>query len=196
MQRETVYTLDVENPRELTKKEAEEMDRKQPWRKRISSGALDELNALKTILLWADSIVEGPQFRQLMREMDAYQCARAGVGLLKKAVETMLTNISAVQLRVMDANWQAMNVTLSSSRIVPGFVNVDVDTIDTLINQALVSCREGFCMAGGRESAKCPVRAALDTCINAGRAIEKAGTVTGFDNCPYALNRAKSRAVS
>lgn len=195
MQRETVYTLDVENPRKLTKKEAEEMDKCQPWRKRISSGALDDLNALKTILLWADSIVGGPQFRELLRDMDSYKYARAGVGLLTKAVETMFSNISAVQLRVMDANWQTMNVTLSASRIVPGFVNVDVDTIDTLINQALVSCKEGFCMAGGRESAKCPVRSALDACINAGRAIEKAGACGGLDHCPYALNRAESRCA-
>ena len=195
MQRETVYTLDVDSPRHLTKREAEDMDKAQPWRARMSSGALDDLNALKTILVWADSITEGPQFREVMRSMGAYKGARSGVWLLKKAVETMLSHISAVQLRVMDANWQTMNVTLSASRIVPGFVNVDIETLDTLINQALVSCREGFCMAAGRDSEQCPVRKALDTCINAGRAIERVGTWTGFDVCPYAANKAESRAV-
>lgn len=195
MQRETVYTLDVDQPRHLTKREAEDMDKEQPWRKRISSGALDDLNALKTILLWADKITEGKQFRDFMRGMGAYQQARAGNGLLKSAVETMLSQISAVQLRTIDANWQTMNVTLSASRIVPGFVNVDIETLDTLINQALVSCREGLCMAAGRDSEQCPVRKALDTCINAGRAIEKAGSWNGFDVCPYVANKAESRAA-
>ena len=41
MQRETVYRIEVEHPRELTKREAEDMDKNQPWRQRVSSGALD-----------------------------------------------------------------------------------------------------------------------------------------------------------
>ena len=195
MQRETVYRIEVEHPRELTKKEAEDMDKNQPWRKRVSSGALDDLNALKTILLWADRIITGPQFRQVLRGMGVYKGARVGVGMLRKAAETMLGKISAVQIRTLDANWQSTNVTISAARCVPGFANVDVSALDTLINQALVSCREGFCMAGGRESESCPVRQALDNCINAGRAIERDGGCGGMDVCPYALNRAESRAV-
>ena len=196
MQRETVYTLAVDSPRELSKREAEEMDKSQPWRQRVSSGALDDLNALKTILLWADKIMTGEQFRRVLRDMGAYNGARAGVGLLKKAVETMLSKISAVQLRTLDANWQHTNVTISASRIVPGFVNVDVEAVETLINQTLFTCRDGLCMAGERESLACPVRKALDNCINAGRAIERADGCGGLDHCPYALNQAESRAVS
>lgn len=195
MQRETVYRIEVEHPRELTKKEAEDMDKNQPWRKRVSSGALDDLNALKTILLWAEKIITDDHFRPVLQRLGAYKGARVGVGMLKKAAETMLSNISAVQLRTLDANWQAANVTISAARCVPGFVNVDVSALETLINQALVSCREGFCMAGGRESESCPVRQALDNCINAGRAIERDGGCGGMDVCPYALNRAESRAV-
>lgn len=196
MQREAVYTLAVDSPRELTKREAEDMDKRQPWRRRISSGAMDDLNALKTILLWADKLMDGEQFRQVMRELGAYKGAKVGVGMLKKAVETMLSNISAVQLRTLDANWQSTNVTISAARVVPGFVNVDVEALETLINQALFSCREGLCMASEKESRNCAVRKALDNCINAGRAIERCDGCGGFDDCPYALNRAESRAVS
>ena len=171
------------------------MDKKQPWRKRVSSGAMDDLNALKTILLWADSITEGPQFREVMRSMDSYLGARVGVGMLKKAVETMLSNISAVQLRTLDANYSSVSVTISAARVVPGFVNVDVEAVETLINQALFTCRDGLCMASERESQNCPVRKALDNCINAGRAIERCEGCGGLDHCPYALNTAESRAV-
>lgn len=195
MNRENVYRIEVDCPRELTRREAEDMDKNQPWRQKISSGALDDLNALKTILLWADKIITDEQFRPVLQRLGAYKGARVGVGMLKKAAETMLSNISAVQLRTLDANWQSTNVTISAARCVPGFANVDVSALETLINQALVSCREGFCMAGGRESESCPVRQALDNCINAGRAIERAGGCGGLDHCPYALNRAESRAV-
>ena len=195
MQRESVYRVEVDSPRELTKQEAQDMDRLQPWRQRISSGALDDLNALKTILLWADKIIDGPQFREVMRGMDAYQSARAGVGLLKHAAETMLFKTSAVQLRALDANFRSVTVTISAARVVPGFVNVDIGAVETLINQTLLSCRDGFCMASERESLSCPVRDALDQCINAGRAIEQNGGCGGLDHCPYALNTAESRAV-
>ena len=196
MQREAVYTLAVDSPRELTKREAEDMDKRQPWRRRISSGGMDDRIALKTILLWADKLMDGEQFRAVMREMKAYKGAKTGVGMLKKAVETMLSNVSAVQLRTMDANWQHTEVTLSSVRVVPGFVNVDVEAVETLINQALFTCRDGLCMASERESRICPVRKALDNCINAGRAIERCDGCGGLDHCPYALNTAESRAVS
>ena len=196
MQRETVYRVQVDQPRELSKQEALDMDRQQPWRERVSSGAMDELNALKTILLWADKITSGPRFREVMREMGAYRGARAGVGMLRMAVESMLCQISAVQLRTLDANFRSVTVTISADRAAPGFVNVDIEALETLINQTLTSCREGFCMAGERDSLSCPVRNALDQCINAGRAIEQNGGCGGLDHCPYALNTAESRAVS
>ena len=190
-----MYSLAVDSPRELTKREAEEMDKRQPWRRRISSGAMDDLNALKTILLWADKLMDGEQFRQVMRDMKAYKGAKVGVGMLKKAVETMLSNVSAVQLRTLDANWQHTNVTISAARVVPGFVNVDVEAVETLINQALFSCRDGLCMASEKESRNCAVRKALDNCINAGRAIERCEGCGWLDHCPYALNTAESRCA-
>ena len=195
MQHERVYTLTVDQPRNLTKQEALDMDKSQPWRKRIPSGAMDELNAMRTILLWADTILRGDQTAGLMKEMRAWQRARAGVALLKSAVEAMLGQVSAVQLRTLDANWQQTNVTLSAGKCVPGFVNVDIQALQVLINQTLVGCKEGFCMAEGRKSRECPVRQALDITINAGRAIGEAGADSIFDVCPYAMNKAESRII-
>ena len=197
MQRETVYTLHVDRPRDLTKQEAIDLDKSQPWRRRIPSGAMDEINALKTILLWADEILKGGQTAGLLRDLGAYRMGKAGVGLLKAAVEKALEQISAVQLRTLDANWRACCVTLSAAKPAPGFVNVDIQALETLINQTLVCCRDGFCAATDKESLSCPVREALDSTINAGRAIRTAGTADAiFNDCPYAMNRAESRILS
>lgn len=195
MSREFRYTLEVESPRHLTKQQAQELDRQNPNRRRLSAGALDDLNAMRAITVWADSILKNKNNESLMREMGVWQRMKAGLGLLASASLSMMQQTSAVQLRTLDANWLRMNITLSSTGIVPGFVNLDIGAVETLINQALVACREGFCLCGERESLGCPVRQALDNCINAGRAIERTQAADGLDHCPYALNTAQSRAV-
>ena len=192
MNREIVYTFDVETPTQMTKQEAQDMDRAQPWRKRISSGAMEDLNALKMIVLWADKITRSPQNQQLMREMGVFPKARSAVGLLRAAVEGMLQRVSAVQLRTIDANWQVMNITISATKQLPGFVNVDVDDMNTLLRQTMRACQDRFCMEDEKASRTCPVRQALDRCINAGRFAEKHENYLG--TCPYCLKDLEEQA--
>lgn len=185
MNREIVYKFDVDEPRMLTKQEARQIDKEQPWRRRVSCGAMEDINALRVLTIWANKILENKQNQALMREMGVFQKAKSGTGMLQSAVEGMMQQVSAEQLRTIDANWQTMNVTLSSTKMVGGFVNVDVDVLNTLIRQTLISCQEKMCMADERESRTCPVRLALDNCINAGRFSGNHEAYLGL--CPYCL---------
>ena len=185
MNREIIYKFDVMEPRQLTRQEAQEMDRKEPWRRRIPSGAMEDLNALRVLILWADKILGSAKNQAWMRELGEFRKARSGLGMMRSAAEGLLQNVSAEQLRTIDANWQTMNVTLSAYQMVPGFVNVEIDVMNTLIRQTLVSCQEKMCMMDEKASRACPVRRALDNCINAGRFAGNHEAYLGL--CPYCL---------
>lgn len=185
MNREITYELKVDLPRQMTKEEAREMDRKQPWRQRVSAGAMEDINALRVLALWMQKITKSPKNQELMRQMGAYGNARRAEGFARAAAEKMLQNISAEQLRTLDANWPSTNITLSSAKMVKGFVNIDVDTAGVLIRETVKGCREKFCMKDERDSRTCPIRQALDNCINAGRFAAKYEGYMGL--CPYCL---------
>ena len=189
MNREIVYEIQVK-PRELTKQEAMEIDRKQPQRQRISRWQMEDMSALQAIEAWAQKITNKPHMRDLMKKAKAYALARSGAGMIRKALERTGQNVSAVQLRTIEANWQ--QITLSSTREVKGFVNVDADTVEVLVQQTLESCREKFCMMGEKESRRCPVRLALDETMNAGRIHDKRQEYAG-DLCPYCLMKSEER---
>ena len=185
MSTEIILKTKVERPCDLTKREAEQKDREQPWRKRVSSGAMDHFLTLNSLIYWIKDIIDDPRMKPLYREMGVYRDARSGKALLFRAVEKAYQQISAVQLRVMDANWKERYMTLSTTRHVEGFMNVDSDALDVLIRQTIKQCRESFCMAGRKDAEQCPVYRALSNCPNMGRYMEDADT--SLDVCPYAL---------
>ena len=183
MNREIVYQIQIE-PREMTRAEAEEMDRRQPNRSRITSWQMEDMSALRAMVTWAKNILDKPQMQALLRQSKALGLGKSGIGMLKKAFETTAQNVSAVQLRTIDANWQ--NITLSSSRQVKGFVNIDADVLEVLIQQTIEACSEKLCMMDEKSSRRCPVRQALDETMNAGRIHDKR-EAWGGDLCPYCL---------
>ena len=183
MNREIVYEIQLD-PKEMTKQEALDMDRKQDWRQKISSWQMEDLSAYRAMYALAQKITEKPHMGELMRKAGAWRLARSGLGMLKKAFEKTAYQVSAVQLRTIDANWQ--HITLSSSRQVKGYVNVDADVLETLIQQTLEACREKFCMEDEKNSRRCPVRMALDQTMNAGRIHDKRQEYAG-NLCPYCL---------
>lgn len=185
MNREIVYQIMIE-PREMTRAEAEEMDRNEHWRNRITSWQMEDMSALRAMVTWAKNILDKPQMQTLLRQSKALGLGKSGIGMLQKAFENTARNVSAVQLRTIDANWQ--NITLSSSRQVKGFVNVDADVLEVLIQQTIEACREKFCMMDEKGSRRCPVRIALDQCMNAGRIHDKREE-WGGDLCPYCLKK-------
>ena len=185
MNTEIVLKTKVERPCDLSKREAEQKDRDQPWRKRIPSGAMDNFLVLNSLIHWIKDIVDDPRMKPLLREMHIYANTRSGKALLFRAVELAYQQISAVQLRVMDANWKERYMTLSTTRNVDGFINVDCDGLDVLIRQTIKQCKESFCMAGKKEAEKCPIYIALSNCPNMGRYTENAAS--DMDVCPFAL---------
>lgn len=183
MRREILYTIHVE-PNEMTKQEAMEQDRKQPWRQKISSWEMEDMCAMRAMAVWAQNITDKAHMRDLMRRVGSWGMARRGAGLLKKAFEKTAQNVSAVQLRTIEANLK--NITISDSTNIKGFVNVDADTVEVLIQETLTQCREKFCMEDEKGSRKCKVRQALDNTINAGKIHDKRQEYAG-NLCPYCL---------
>ena len=187
MRREIIYHIDVP-PNEMTKQEAIEQDRQQPWREKISSWEMEDMCAMMAMALWAKNITDKEHMRGLMRRCKAYTLARSGAGMLKKAFELTAKNISAVQLRTITANLQ--HITLSDTRPVKGFVNLDVDALEVLIQETLAQCREKFCMQDEKQSRKCQVRQALDNTLNAGKIRANRDAFMG-GLCPYCLKKPK-----
>lgn len=185
MNREIVYEIQLD-PKDMTKQEAIDMDRRQSWRQKISSWQMEDLSAYRAMYAWAQKITEKPHMEELMRKAGAWRLARSGLGMLKKAFEKTAYQVSAVQLRTIDANWQ--HITLSSSCQVKGYVNVDTDVLEVLIQQTLEACQERFCMMDEKSSRRCPVRQALDQTMNAGRIHDKREEYAG-DVCPYCLKK-------
>ena len=185
MNREILYHIPVDIC-EMTRQEAEQIDREQPQRERVNSWEMEDLCAMKTLLIWLRNITQKPHMQALFRKAGVYPLSQSGSALLKKAFEHTLKNVSAVQIRTMDANFH--HITLSSTQVKNGFVNVDTDALETLIQGTLEACREKFCMQSDRESRTCPVRQALDNTLNAGRIRNSRKAAMG-GLCPYCLGK-------
>lgn len=171
-------------PRELTRQEAEQKDREQPNRRRIPAPAMNDIWALMSMMYWIRDIVETPKMAALFKEMGVLPRLRMAVTTLNNCCQKAVSQISAVQLRTIDANLGVRTMTISSYDHVDTFVNIDGEVLDVLLMQTLKGCKESLCLAGEKEAANCPVKKALDCCLLMNHVKQMEGTSLGV--CPYA----------
>ena len=192
MRREILYSISVDGLARMTKAQALEVDRQQPERERVSSWQMEDTCAMLALAQWAANISEKADMKDLTRKAGAYGLLRSGAAMLKKAFEKTASRISMVQIRSIDANLK--NITLSTNDTVDGFCNVDVDSLQVLLQQTLSMCREKMCMQTEKDSLRCPVREALDNVLNAGRIRQNRTALMG-GLCPYNLEKPEDMGI-
>lgn len=183
MSREIILRSKNTRPRELTRQEAERIDREQPNRKRLPSPAMNDFWAMMSMVYWIRDIIENPHMREIMQDMGVLKRFRTGATMLYNCCQKSFTQISAAQLRTIDANLGERVMTISANERVSGFINVDADVLNTLVVATLKNCREGLCLMDEKEAAKCPVKQALDLCLSMSQYLPGKGESLGA--CPY-----------
>lgn len=184
MDSQIILRTEVNRPRELTKQEAERIDREHPNRKRIPAPAMNDIWALMSMTFWIKDIIEHPKMEALFKEMGVLPRLRNAATTLYNSCQKAVSQISAVQLRTIDANLGKRTMTISAYEHVDSFVNIDGEVLDVLMVQTLKGCKESLCMADEKEAANCPVKKALDCCLLMSHLSQKTAPTLGV--CPYA----------
>jgi hypothetical protein len=184
MDSQIILRTEVNRPRELTKQEAERIDREHPNRKRIPAPAMNDVWALMSMTFWIRDIVENPKMQELFKGMGVLPRLRMATTTLYNCCQKVMSQISAAQLRTIDANLGKRTMTISAYEHVDSFVNIDGEVLDVLMVQTLKGCKESLCMADEKEAANCPVKKALDCCLLMSHLSQKTAPSLGV--CPYA----------
>ncbi|MBQ8313675.1 MAG: hypothetical protein IJ438_00995 [Clostridia bacterium] len=173
-----MYTLTSDSTGKVyldTKQGRAQLDRDE-GRERLTNDALEAL-----IIIDACQQLQ----KQAVNRLASFQ-AKVGRGKMLKAhvagigkeICDMMEKVSCGQVKTMQANTHRVSITVSSARV-PCKVNIDMDHLVAIANQAVETCGLG-CTKTPKEMQQCAVRRALEQvpsmAIKTGRSAE----------CPYA----------
>lgn len=120
-----------------------------------------------------------------LRNMEKYSgCGRefaTVITLLGKAISKIMDNVSAHQVKTLHSNTSEVTISVSSA-YVPGNVNISIDGMVDIANQALDHCAL-TCTASREESKRCTLRKALE-CVPGMKDAARANAADP-ERCPY-----------
>lgn len=174
-------------PREMTKTEAEQKDRSQPYRIHLNAQARDTFTNIYVVMRFLKLFIENEHMIPIYRELGIYSLLKSAVAFLTSAMERAVLKISAVQLRGMDAIWSGdINLYISTSKNIQSFLNVDGEVLQAMMKTIIQhNCQEHFCLKSIREAKKCPIKQMLDDCPSSGLLIQDVWKNT--EVCPYSI---------
>lgn len=157
------YNFKLKSARELTRQQAEALDRNSDGRRqRITGPELDALIRFHAGFVLMAEAVESGDLARIIKRAEARMLPQA-IGLIQKARTQMDGAISANQLRSLDANISHnARITVSTDGAPPMYTAIRQEHLLALC-RAVTADHCGLMCTKDREKAKrCPVREALD----------------------------------
>lgn len=145
---------------------------------RIPNSAMEAITVLQACQIMARRCAEA--LAPTIRKTGKGKMIKAQAGGLRRSVSDIMTKVSAVQCRSLDANTQNQTITVTSSKI-PSMINIDVEDMEHICNRALEMCSFS-CDCTREQSKACRLREAFE------QVTVSLGGADGSDpsKCPFA----------
>lgn len=157
------YTFKLKSARELTRQQAETLDRNSDGRRqRITGKELDALIRFHAGFVLMAEAAESGDLERIIKRAGARMIPQA-IGTIQKARGQMDGAISALQLRSLDANIShGARITVSTDGAPPMYTAVRQDHLLALCKAVTADHCGLMCTRSREEAKRCPVRDALD----------------------------------